>query len=80
MDDVQKAMRQRFSHIHPLMFARSIEKTKSNGELFDVVSTVPTEYPVIWDEEAHCWKHTTDLLQSDGLIKKAEEQQPEETE
>lgn len=64
MDDVQTALKQRYSHLHPLLFQRSLEKAKSNGELFDMLEGMPSEYPLFWDEEARAWTHNKDLLQS----------------
>lgn len=64
MNKVEQALRERFSHVHPLIFARSLEYAKSNGDLFDILQDFPKEYPVTWNYEKHRWKHTKDLLQS----------------
>jgi hypothetical protein len=56
MDKIQTALQIRYSHIHPLIFMRSLEKAKSNGELFDILETIPKEYPIRWDEDNRCWK------------------------
>ena len=64
MDEVQRAMRRRYSHIHPLIFQRSCEKAKSNGELFDILETVPKKMPVVWNDEKRRWI-VADLLQYD---------------
>ena len=65
MDEVQKSLQKRYSHLHPLIFQRSMEKAKSNGELFDILETFPKDYPIVWSEEERSWKHTTDLLQNE---------------
>jgi len=65
MNDVQKALQERYEHIHPLLFLRSLERAKTNGELFDLLHGMPDEYPIMWDEESRAW-HVTDLLQSNG--------------
>jgi hypothetical protein len=64
MDDIQVALKARYPHIHPLIFQRSLEKAKSNGDLFDILEGVPKQYPIVWDEKNHCWKYTDDLLQA----------------
>lgn len=69
MDDVQKGLQNRYSHLHPLLFLRSLEKSNSNVELFDILETVPAEYPVFWCDEDRCWKHTDDLLQGANVVK-----------
>lgn len=65
MDKVQHALKQRYSDIHPLVFQRSLEKANSNGELFDILESLPKKYPMIWCEEDRRWEHTTDLLQNE---------------
>ena len=67
MDDVQKALKERFSHLSPLIFHRSMEKAQTNGELFDFLDSVPTDYPVVWNDEERRWEHTEDLFQSENL-------------
>ncbi len=64
MDDVQKGIQERFSHIHPLIFARSLEKARSHVELFEILSDFPKVYPVVWCEQTRSWQATDDLLQS----------------
>ena len=63
MDNIQVALKERYPHIHPLLFHRSLEKSNTNGELFDLLEEMPTECPIIWDSSAKKWTHTTDLLQ-----------------
>lgn len=64
MTDIQKALRERYKHIHPLLFLRSMERAKTDGELFDLLDTMPNEYPLVWDEKNHLWCVTEDLMQS----------------
>lgn len=64
MDNVQKALKKRYSHLHPLVFQRSLERSKTNGELFDILESMPKEYPIVWDEKFRKWRHTEDLLQT----------------
>lgn len=66
MDDVQSALKKKFSNLHPLIIQRSLTRSRSNGELFDILSTVPPEYPVIWDEAERRWVRTNDMLQGNS--------------
>jgi hypothetical protein len=68
MDDVQKALKERYAHLHPLIFQRSLEKAENNTELFDILETVPDKYPIVWDDKKRVWVFTDDLIQSQ-LIK-----------
>lgn len=63
MDEIQKALKMRYPHIHPLVFQRSMERSTSNGHLFDILETIPQEYPIIWNDKELKWE-VTDLLQS----------------
>ena len=67
MDEIQKALKERYSHLHPLVFQRSLEKARTNGELFDLLDTYPTEFPVVWNDENRRWENTDDLFQSQNL-------------
>lgn len=62
MDKTKTALRERYKDKHPLLFQRSVEFAKTNGELFDIMESVP-ELPVVWDAEFRRWV-TTDLVQS----------------
>lgn len=63
MDTTQEALKKRYPKLHPLLFHRSLEKANSNGELFDLLEGMPSEFPIFWDHEAKCWQHTPDILQ-----------------
>ena len=43
-----KKLKERYSNIHPLIFHRSVEHAKSNGELFDILDTIPEKFPIVW--------------------------------
>jgi hypothetical protein len=64
MDEVQKALKSRYSHVHPLMFQRSLERAKTNGELFDLLESIPKTMPIVWNEQQSCWETTDNLLQA----------------
>ena len=68
MDEIQQALKKRYSHLHPLIFQRSLERASSAVELFDILETVPTEMPIVWDEDKRLWVHTDDLVQSKRVV------------
>lgn len=66
MDEVKNALRRRHSDMHPLLFQRSVEKARTNGELFDLLeSAKEAVLPFVWSEsgEERGWRHTKNLLQ-----------------
>ena len=62
--------KERYPNLHPLLFLRSLERAKTPGDAFDILEGFPNKWPVIWDEEQHCWSHTADMLQSAKFNKK----------
>jgi hypothetical protein len=58
MNDVQKALKQRYAHLHPLLFKRSLEKAVTDVQLFDLLDSIKT-YPIAWSEENHSWENTS---------------------
>jgi len=60
-DTVEK-LRDRYRHIHPLVFHRSCERAKSEVDLFDILENIPKNRPIFWSEDDHAWVHTEDLL------------------
>jgi len=57
---VVEALKKTYSNLHPLLFYRSTEKAKSNGDLFDIVDTVPHKYPLMWNEKENRWSNVAD--------------------
>jgi hypothetical protein len=66
MDKTKLALQERHKDKHPLLFLRSVEQAKTNGELFDILESIP-ELPVVWSEKTRRWI-TTDLVQSKDKI------------
>lgn len=58
-------------NIHPLLFHRSLAKATSQGDLFDILETIPEECPIIWDDGQRRWV-SSDLLQAKKYEDKAE--------
>lgn len=67
LQEVVDGLKKKFAEIHPMIFHRSLERARTAGELFDILSEVPTEYPIIWEEESKRWVTTKDLFQSKTL-------------
>jgi hypothetical protein len=40
---------------HPLIFCRSVEKARSDTDLFDILDTIPNNFPIVWSEEDFRW-------------------------
>jgi len=68
-DKIVQALRIRFTNVHPLLFHRSIERATTNGNLFDILDTIP-EFPIVWNDDIGRWE-STDLLQARSFEKKA---------
>ena len=66
-ESMLEKLMERYSHVHPLIFQRSVEKAKSDVDLFDILDSIPNNYPIVWDEEKRSWKTTEDMLQSKHL-------------
>jgi hypothetical protein len=66
---VVEGLRKHFD-VHPLLFHRSIEKATSQGDLFDILDTIPENCPMIWDDGEHKWV-PSDLLQAKGYESRA---------
>lgn len=47
--------------VHPLIFHRAAERANSPGELFDILETIPNDFPIIWDDDERKFVYTTDL-------------------
>jgi len=71
MDEVQEALRNRYPNVHPLVWHRSVEYAKTNGELFDIMESMPLEMPIVWDNEQRTWV-LGKLLQEEVFKKKKE--------
>ena len=63
--DTYEALKEKFSHIHPLMFQRCVERTKTAGELFDMLDLMPKDYPIAWNQTRKEWVQV-DLLTAES--------------
>jgi len=57
-------LRKKFPQVHPLLFQRSVERATTCGELFDILTDIPNEKPLVWDEYSKRWATTADVTQS----------------
>jgi len=63
--NVVQKLRERHPNLHPMLFHRSLERAKSLGHLFDILETVPEEFPLVWsDSDEGRWVLCTDVYQS----------------
>lgn len=65
---IVEKLQERYLGLHPLLFHRSCERAKSNGDLFDILETVPKSFPIVWSESDHCWKKTKDIYLSEDFF------------
>jgi len=59
--NIVKKLKEKYSYLHPLLFHRSVERAKSNGDLFDILDTVPKKYPLAWSDRENRWITVSDL-------------------
>lgn len=60
-ENIVRKLKERYSNLHPLLFFRSVERAKSNVELFDILDTIPKNCPVSWCEKENRWVETKDF-------------------
>lgn len=46
--------------LHPLIFSRSVGRSKSDTDLFDILDSFPDKFPIVWSEEEFKWVTTSD--------------------
>ena len=51
--------RKYYSDIHPLIFHRSVEHARTDAELFEILESIPKEYPIIWDAKSYRWEKSS---------------------
>jgi hypothetical protein len=71
-EEILKSLKTKYN-VHPLLFQRSKERAKTAGELFDMLDTMPTKFPITWSEENKRWVTTTDLFQAKAFPTKDKE-------
>jgi hypothetical protein len=67
-EKIVENLKKQYSSLHPLLFHRSVERAKSNGDLFDIVDTVPDKYPLSWNEKENRWSTFTDIYLTEQFL------------
>lgn len=60
----------RYQNIHPLIFKRSIEKSRNVGELFDILEDIPKTFPIMWCEQKRKWIYYKNYFEIDAFLEK----------
>ena len=60
-ESVIETLRVRYAHVHPLLFHRSVERARDAAELFDILDTMPVEFPIVWSNRQHRWHTALDI-------------------
>lgn len=60
--DIVQKLRERYASVHPVLFQRALEKAKNEVELFDILDTIPTTMPLVFDSYARRLVPTGDML------------------
>lgn len=63
-ESVLLKFKERYRHLHPLLFKRSCERAKNAVELFDILESIPEIYPLSWDEKLRRWSGVEDVCDS----------------
>lgn len=61
--------RDKYSHIHPLLLQRSIERAKDSTDLFEILESIPKKPPFSWSEESRSWVKDMDVSAKKHLKK-----------
>lgn len=64
MEETQRQLQNRYPFLHPLIFQRSRERAKTNGELFDFLEGVPSSYPIRWNEDKREWETIRNIVEN----------------
>ena len=62
-ENLVEKLKERYSHLHPLIFHRSKEKAKNDVELFDILDSFPEQFPISWNEKTRRWESADDIYQ-----------------
>lgn len=60
-DDFIRMLGERYSHLHPLVVRRSLERSGDVHELFEILESVPKKPPFSWSEKSRRWKRNMDV-------------------
>lgn len=63
-----KKIKERYVHVHPLVFNRSLERSKNMVDLFEILESIPKTLPFSWDENSRRWKKETDSMDLSSVL------------
>jgi len=63
-EEVVSKLKERYSHLPELVFHRSVERARTEVELFDILDSIP-DYPIAWDSKQRRWIKVSLLKESD---------------
>ncbi len=59
-EKVIAALKERYKNLHPLVFHRSLEKSLSAADFFDILENIP-KFPFFWDDNNKKWSKLNDF-------------------
>jgi len=65
---IVEKFREKYSNIHPLIFQRSLERSEKSVDLFDILDTVPTNFPIVWCDKESRWIRSGDIYRSEDFF------------
>lgn len=68
-EKLSESLKKRYSHLHPLVIQRSLERCESLSELFDVLESAPKKPPFAWDDTVRAWIKDADIMAKKQLKK-----------
>lgn len=61
LEEITQKFKDRYDHVHPLIFHRSCNYAKSLGELFDILEDLPKTFPLVWNFDKKRWEEVLDI-------------------
>lgn len=66
-DQALANFRAKYSHVHPLVFQRSLDRATSAIHLFEILEGIPSEPPFSWDDSKRAWVPDKDVMGAESL-------------
>lgn len=60
--DIVLGLKNRYNNLPTLIVSRSIEHAKNEVELFEILESFPTKFPIIWNKKKRRWKTSSFLV------------------
>ena len=68
-DSCIEALKKRYVGLHPLLLHRSAERARSPSDLFEILESMPSKFPISWDDSKHMWVKDTDVIAQNQMKK-----------